>query len=348
MTIIEKSAPPFPVPIGGFFALDETGTGGLADLWQIDPGLAWENASSAFAALIAQIKPTAVWMPGFLCNHMAQAVPQSLRRYFRLTNEMEPDTATMTAVAAGDLVLAVNYFGRCPGPSWREFVASRPDVFFIEDCAQSFDTGQSAWGDWRLYSPRKILGVPEGGLLVPHSVRARQMAVRGPTDPSDPDLALQRLTPMKLRREQPRNNVLWHPLHQRSEANGKVSNRAMAPDALAVLCSVDPVPIAARRKANFDYLKDRLGPFGLIQRPDTSFVPFGFPIALPANDRGHVLTKMYQETVFAAIHWRDIAAPAPFAFEHSLSASTATLPCDQRYDTADMERICATFLGALT
>ncbi|HXQ46960.1 MAG TPA: hypothetical protein VN806_10110, partial [Caulobacteraceae bacterium] len=47
-----------------------------------------------------------------------------------------------------------------------ELVASRPDVLWIEDRAQAMDTGASDWGDVALYSPRKLVGVGDGGLLI--------------------------------------------------------------------------------------------------------------------------------------------------------------------------------------
>lgn len=340
-----QTAAPDPALIGGAFGLEPDGPGGLAGLWRVEPRLAWENASSALSALVTQLRPGAVWLPGYLCAHMAAAVPPALRRFFPLTGDLDPDTAALTALAPGDLVLAVNYFGRAPGAGWRGVVGAHPQVSFVEDCAQALDPGAPPWGDWRLYSPRKLMGVPEGGLLVP--VSARACAIEGPRLPPDPQGAARRRLPMQLRARDPMNNALWHPLFQAAETSGEVSERAMDPAALERLAAVDPRPMIAARRANFARLDARLADHGLLRRPGADFAPFGYPVLVPAARRDAVLGRLHDAGIFAAIHWRELAAPAGMTAEHALAARLITLPCDHRYGPAGMERVADTFLEAL-
>lgn len=340
-----RTSSPDPALIGGAFGLEPPGTGGLADLWRIEPHLAWENATSALAALVAQRAPGAVWMPGYLCAHMAAAVPAGRRRFFPLTADLAPDTAALAALAPGDLVLAVNYFGRAPGATWRAFVAANPQVTFVEDCAQALDPAAPPWGDWRLYSPRKLMGVPEGGLLVPVSDRAGVLS--GPRLPHDPAGATRRRLPMALRAAEPANNALWHPLFQAAENAGTVSDRAMDPAALAALAGVDPAPMIAARQANFARLYGRLATHALPGDPGHGFAPFGFPVLVPSARRDAVLGRLHGAGIFAAVHWRALAAPAGMTAEHALAARLITLPCDHRYGPAAMDRVAATFQEAL-
>lgn len=342
--MIQTASPDDPALIGGAFGLEPPGPGGLADLWRLDPALAWENASSALAALVAQRAPGAVWLPGYLCAHMAAAVPAARRRFFPLTADLAPDTAALAALAPGDLVLAVNYFGRAPGAPWRAFVAAHPQVSFVEDCAQALDPATPPWGDWRLYSPRKLMGVPEGGLLVPVSARAGMLS--GPRLPHDPAGAARRRRPMALRAAEPANNALWHPLFQAAENAGTVSARAMDPAALVVLAGVDPAPMIAARRANFARLHGRLADHALLMGPGAGFAPFGFPVLVPPARRDAVLGRLHAAGIFAAIHWRDLAAPAGMTAEHALAARLITLPCDHRYGPAEMDRIATTFQEA--
>lgn len=336
-----RTASPDTALIGGAFGLEPPGTGGLADLWRLDPALAWENATSALAALVAQLRPGAVWLPGYLCAHMAAAVPPARRRFFPLTADLAPDTAALTALAPGDLVLAVNYFGRAPGAGWRAFVAAHPQVSFVEDCAQALDPTAPAWGDWRLYSPRKLMGVPEGGLLVPVSDRAR--AIEGPRLPADPQGAAQRRLPMQLRAREPLANALWHPLFQAAEQAGEISDRAMDPAALEGLAGIDPGPMIAARRANFARLDARLAAHGLLTGPGDGFAPFGYPVLVPSARRDAVLGRLHGGGIFAAVHWRELAAAAGQA----LAARMITLPCDHRYGPAEMDRIADAFEEAL-
>ena len=335
------------LPLGGFFALEAPGAGGLAALWGVDPALAWENASSALAALVAHLAPQTVWMPGYLCAHMAAAVPAAQRRFFGLTATMQPDVTRLSGVEAGDLVLAVRYFGEPPGVDWQGFVAAHPQVHFVEDCAQSLLPAVSD-ADWRIFSPRKVMGVPEGGILVPLSARARQAGMRGPRQPADPARVAQRALPMQMRRDHPFDNAAWHPLHQAAENAGLVNDHAMDPTALTLLLSQDPGPMIAARRANFAVLAARLADHALFATLADACAPFGFPVVLPAPDRDAILARMHREQVFPAVHWRDIAAPMQMVADHVRSASLATLPCDHRYDLQDMARVADVFLGALT
>ena len=336
-----------PPLLGGFFGSEVPGAGGLAELWHLDPGLCWENLGSAFAALIRHLAPKTVWMPGYLCRHMAAAVRPDQRRFYPLTAAMQPDLAGFGALQDGDLVLAVSYFGRPLGADWRHMVATRPGVWFAEDCAQSLATGEAPWSDWRLYSPRKLMGVAEGGVLVALSDRARAARIAGPALPPDPQAVEQRLLPMRLRQARPMDNALWHPLHQAAENAGLVSDRAMDPAALALLTALDPLPMIAARRANFARLAGLLADHAVMPDPAPGFAPFGFPVRLPGGARDRVLSRMHQHGVYPAVHWRDIAAPKGFVDDHLRAMELATLPCDHRYDLADMDRLAAVFRAAL-
>jgi hypothetical protein len=342
-----KSKAANPLPMGGFFAEEAPGPGGLATFWGATEGLAWENATSAFAALVSHLKPRAVWMPGYICAHLSAAVPPDQRRFFGLTSGMQPDLATLCDLRPGDLVLAVNYFGMAPTVAWHSFVDHHQDMWFVEDCAQTLHSGAKAWGDWQLYSPRKLIGVAEGGLLVPISPKSQDSKMPGPALPPDPITVAQRLLPVRLRREHPYETTLWHPLHQAAEAASGLSDRAIAPEVFALLASLDPAPLIRTRKTNFGRLASILADHALIKALHPTFAPFGFPVTLPAGCRDTILARMYRKSIFPAVHWRDIATADGNLADHNRAAQMATLPCDHRYDLQDMDRLAEIFLGAL-
>lgn len=333
-------------PLGGVFALEQPGTGGMKAFWDIRADLAWEDATSALAALVRHLTPGVVWFPGYICSTILAAVPAARRRFYRLNAALDPDSDGLANVSAGDIVLAVNMFGRAPGPGWRRFVLDRPDITFVEDCAQALDTGQSPWGDWRLFSPRKLFGVPDGGLLVPVSARARQSGLLGPELRSDPRIAARHRAPMQLRRDEPFNNTLWHLRHQAAERSRVVSARTMDQEAMALLTSLDPAPMRATRIANFSCLADRLAAFALLPDRVPTYAPMGFPVMLRPERRDEVLAALHVARIFAAVHWRDIPAPAHFLTDHARAASLITLPCDHRYGLPEMATIAASFLAA--
>ena len=338
-------------PIGGFFGLERPGTGDLMTYWGARGCPAWVNATSAFAALVAGLRPGKVWLPGYVCAELAEAVPLPLRQFFPLTDDLTPDIATLDGtISPGDIVLAVNMFGRAPGPDWRAFVAAHPGTTFVEDCAQALETGETPWGDWRLYSPRKLMGVPEGGILVPVSPRAQAQA-----PDIHPDMDLQtdhtpdsqnRLAPMLARQASPQDNALWHPLHQTAEASHRISDAPMSVFARELLAQLDPAPMIAARRRNFAQLVKSLGAHALLPEPHPHFAPSGFAVRILPQTRAKLLARLYARKIFAAVHWRDIPAPAGFATDHARAASLLTLPCDHRYGPTEMETVAEIFLAA--
>jgi|GEM_PF-700292 len=350
--------PPAGPPIGGFFGLEmpaPRGDGGLAAAWGVaGTALAWANASSALAALVAAIRPGRVWLPGYICAHFVAAVPADLRRFFPLTPGFAPDLAALDGqLAPGDALLAVNMWGRAPGAAWRDFVAANPQATFIEDCAQALDSGVAPWGDWRLYSPRKLLGVPEGGLLAPVSARARAQApdialpAADGAGAGDPAAALARLAPALARAEAPAANHVWHPMNQAAEAAQAIGPAPMGRLARALLAATDPAPLVAARRDNYARLARALPDHELLGETAPGFAPAGFPVALAPGRRAAVLARLHGDRVFPAVHWAAIPAPPGFTADHARAASLATLPVDHRLGAGDMARMAGLFRAAL-
>jgi dTDP-4-amino-4,6-dideoxygalactose transaminase len=334
--------------IGGFFPLEPaTAPAPRAAFPGADPQLARDSAGAAFGALVRLLDPPRIWLPGWLCAPFAMGLPADRLRLYRVTPDLAPDTASLAALGPGDLLLAVNHFGRAPGPAWTAFVAAHPDVFFVEDCAQALDTGTSPWGDWRLYSPRKLMGVPEGGFLLPRTPRAR--ALPPPAIPADPARSAARRAPMALRRDHPGDNALWRPLHQQAEALADNADRAMDATAFATLAQIDTAPMIAARRANAARLFHRLpsGAAPLYDLTDPPFAPFGLPVLLPPARRDAILAHLHAQGIFAAVHWRDILSPPDWAEDHARAAAIVTLPCDHRYGPADMDRVATALARAL-
>jgi hypothetical protein len=335
--------------IGGFFALETPAPdsrGGLPALWGLDDTTpARDSAGAVFAALVRALGPPRIWLPGWLCAPFAAGLPADRICLYRVTPTLAPDTASLGDLAPGDLLLAVNPFGQTPGPDWATFVAAHPDTFFVEDCAQSLATGGAPWGDWQLYSPRKLMGVPEGGFLVPRTARARAITLPPATLPPDPERCAARLAPRQLRRDHPTDNGLWHPLYQQAESLGDNADRAIDPAAHGLLARIDPAPMIAARQRNAARLAAALPPALQLLPRDPAAAPFGLPLLLPRRDA--ILARLHRAGIFPAVHWRDILSPPTWEDDHARAASIVTLPCDHRYGPAQMDRLATTLLSLL-
>ena len=224
-------------PIGGFFEQhdpDEAATGpSVLQAWtEGRPYAAFVNARSAFAALAATFPDAAVWLPAFLCSDLIDRAYAARVRFYPVLDGFEPDLAGVDSEAkSGDLVLLVAYFGLPISAKARDFAARRSDLRIVEDRAQALGPDPESHSDWRLYSPRKLLGVADGGLLVG---RGGAPMPPGPTAAADADALW---AAPRLRSQDPlgRNNAAWHALNQATEGRMAAADEAMTPLSQSIL-----------------------------------------------------------------------------------------------------------------
>lgn len=330
------------VAIGGFFELHlpEIRPGlSVASLWGLRPGsmASFENGRSALARLLAHARVRVLWLPAYICESVvegAQAAGAECR-YYGVGEVLEPDCAALeSGLRAGHCVLGVDYFGRLPGRAFRRLAARRRDVLWVEDRAQALDPGPS-WGDWLLYSPRKLLGVPDGGILV--AARRDDLPADRRPDVGAPALlfaqALRKLDPAR------QSGTDWFALYRRSEARQRVTRKPMSALSLAQLGSADARLLGARRLANYALLQRLLGDLAFFGAP-LPRAPFGFAIRVPRGER--LWERLCRAGIYAQRHWARLPSPRrEFAAEHRLAAELITLPCDQRYGAAEMRAVGA-------
>jgi dTDP-4-amino-4,6-dideoxygalactose transaminase len=331
--------------IGGFLELElPEGHGGFFEFWRVpdDPHCLFYLGRSAFAALVRAFSPARVWVPAYMCKSIPKQVPAGALAFYSVGERLAPDVDQFAdAVKPGDMVLGMNYFGRAPTRDFLSWLESRPDVVTVEDCAQTIDTGQPAWGDYRIFSPRKVLGVPDGGIIVPKE---------GTLPPGlRPSRALDMgsVGPLVLRFEDEPGTMwqAWHEEYESWQRALSASDRAMSRLSRALLGLADPVEVSRRRAENFAVLRAHLEDISLFAQIDAplaqdTFVPFGFPVRLPKERRDELRARLWADRIYTFRHFADLVCPPEeFPREHALSAELLTLPCDQRYGPDDMERI---------
>jgi hypothetical protein len=306
--------------------------------------LAFWNARAALAHLLSALGARRVWLPAYICQAAADGAAQGGRevRFYRSGPTLAPAGEDLAAgLAAGDAVLGVDYFGTHAG-RLPDLAARFRDVIWIQDRAQALWPDPAPWGDYVLYSPRKVAGVPDGGVLVSFSAPLAE-----PIWAADPDQS--RLVPARLRAEDPDGlrNDEWFPAYRAAEAAMTWEPRPISRLSRVVLDSFDARAAQVRRQRNARRLLAAVEDRSLL--PADRLLggsPFGVPVLTP--DAGEVSARMAELRVFCARHWAELPSPAAdFPVEHALSHRLLTLPCDQRYDEDDMARVAETFLACL-
>ncbi|MFT3733883.1 MAG: DegT/DnrJ/EryC1/StrS family aminotransferase [Rhodocyclaceae bacterium] len=329
--------------IGGFFAFEAqtaraaTASGVLASWQGARPASLFGNARSALAALIAHSRPRKVWMPAFACHALVEAVPAEQLAWYAVGDTLTPDTAALARrVQPGDMLLGINYFGYGPDPDFLAFSTAHDDLVLVEDCAHSL-APDAPWGHWRLFSPRKLFGVADGGVLVQcRGDGAMPVATRPAATPWQSWQACM----LRFEDHDGTRNAEWFAANQAHEAQMSVNDQGMTQLSRHLLANLDPAPWIARRRENHAVLAAQLARWQLPLPGRHSQAPFAFVLQLDPALRFSVLAQLHAEGIFAAVHWRNLPSPAAdFAAEHRLAASLISLPCDHRYDADDMHRV---------
>lgn len=325
-------------PIGGVFALEEPvrQADGETLLERWSKGAAavhlFHNARSALSHILDTLQPSRLWLPAYLCPEILQAVPDDLTLlYYPVGSALEPNFEVLESeTRAGDAVLGIAYFGRPQPPVWRSMAERRQDILWIEDYAQALDTGRGPLSSLRIYSPRKLLGAPDGGILVDTDGKVPAPVLELPGDTKF-------IEPYRMRATDPagQHNEHWYAAFRSVEAAMAVSNKAMSAKSRRILAQTAIAPMAKARRRNYQTLLEALPSHALFGDLPIDWAPLGFPMRF--QDAGGLCARLAEHRVFAPRHWRNLPSPeSDFPEEHALSRSLLTLPCDQRYNEEGM------------
>jgi hypothetical protein len=325
--------------IGGFFGLALSDVTPVADsVWnEWTRGakvVATRTARAALARLITHVRPRHVWLPAYICPELASAVDPASLRFYPLDDKLSPDNAVLRSrLGHGDLVVAVDFFGWPLDPGLRRLASERADIIWVEDRAQALWFADEPWADWQLFSPRKLLGVPDGGLLVNRGNQDLPEPITGHINPAivTPEL-------MRFEDQQEADNAVWY-------AAFRAREQALTAEALpasrltrGLLERIAIGPLVANRRRNHAFLSSKLSSLAAWPAPPEGIAPFGFVISV--DDAGGLAARLATERLFCARHWATLPSDGKvFAREHSLSRHLLTLPCDHRYNESDLERI---------
>jgi dTDP-4-amino-4,6-dideoxygalactose transaminase len=309
---------------------DPPRTDNLWNLWTAErPHAAFRSARSALTALLDHRRIRRVWLPAYVCRSLADGAANRILAWYDVGEELAPDVATLAReLAPGDAVVGVDYFGRLPPQDFIALAAARTDVLWIEDRAQAIDPGP-AWGQILLHSPRKLIGVGDGGLLVGDHLPEPDAG------PSPDACEAQRA---RARDPDGRAPEHWYELFQAQERAFTVDRAPMSARTRRILERSPAAPLAARRRHNAQVLTRALGDLALWPDLGANSALLAVPVRLA--DRDHVAAELARRGIYCARHWSDLPSPvASFPVAQRLSGELLSLPCDHRYDAADMERI---------
>jgi dTDP-4-amino-4,6-dideoxygalactose transaminase len=190
-----------------------------------------------------------------------------------------------------------------------------------------------------MVSPRKFVGVPDGGVLISncHIVFDHIVLNEAPLE-----WWLESFSASMMRRAFDKQLIqerTWFGLFQKKEASMPAGYYAMSEISRFLLVnSINFDLIAEKRRDNYLFLLKALKHIALFPELGKRTVPLGFPVCV--ENRDEVRREMFSRNIYPPVHWEiEGVVPSRFQDSHWLSERILTLPCDQRYDAQDMNRM---------
>lgn len=262
-----------------------------------------------------------------------------------------------------DLVIIPDYFGfQNTGFHFRDQVkqAINANTTVIQDFSQNLfaDPSHLIPGTYGLYSPRKFMGLVDGGVLARNewpenegSNNPSGLIIPGPSIRSHQEDHDAYLEWYCLSHSGLRNPELTWPTQK---AERMIPRYAFVPVTESTRITLEYMPVVAAdaaktlRRDNYKQLLQRLGEFSLFTELPETVTPLGFPVIV--HDANEIQSKMYLEhKIHCHRHWNLDEKTHDFPVEHisdrdlqnanTLSKHLLTLPCDQRYSTKVMDHI---------
>ena len=289
-----------------------------------------------------------VLIPSLCCKSMVQPFAQLGYKveFYNINESFCVDENDLVAkIGESYLILFMNYFGK---KSFKEsFVRYLIKTFkasAILDCTHIIDSFWNDDGlfDYKVVSLRKWVPIPDGGLIKFSSKNvecseivcddfysklfysAMEAKARYLINPND-SLKQEYLNTFNLCRE-----IL----------NKEVSPVLMSDKSLEILKRLDWKKIRKRRRQNYNYLAEKLSSLSEKLSVVYNFqkCPFSLPILI--DDRDSLQKYLASEGIYCQVLWPlPHGSVSPHSFDETFSKRMLSIPCDQRYDTDDMERI---------
>jgi len=302
------------------------------------------NARCAIYCLLRELRPPKLWIPSFCCPTVCEAATSAgiPLDFYAVDERLHPSLDWLRSMSKGDVLLVLSFFG-FPADVTLIEAARRKGAIIVEDASQallSAHVGQHA--DYVVYSPRKVVGVPDGGILV-----SRCGSVPGGvrTEGGLSEWQLTLLEAAICRREYDLHggDRQWYQLFQSAKQCVPIGRCAMSDVTRSLLQrAIDFHAIADTRVRLFNIVNSYLAPWGMFAELVDGTVPIGYPIRVRQRDL--IRSELYKHGIYPPVHWPLDGIPSRFAGSHHLANEIMTLPCDQRCNEHQAVRMAETTL----
>lgn len=310
--------------IGGYFGLEPTGEHGHNIH---EKSILLNSARNCLEYVLRARRPERVYMPSYTCSVVFEPLDRLNIPYSIYELDKNLEFLELPKINENELLLYSNYFGL------KDAYCDRMVQFYGErlvlDCSQALYYAPQP-GCHVFYSPRKFVGLPDGGCLYTPNV----LEVDLPVDTSSET----RTTHLYIRDKDGAEAGYNDFLRNDASLSG-LPIMKMSELTKSMIGSIAFDKVRERRKQNFAYLFERLGGGLLIGKDD--WQDAACPMVFPYLANGPELRgKLIAERIYTATYWPNVLNDARRdTYEYNLANRLMALPIDQRYNEEDMQRI---------
>jgi hypothetical protein len=265
-----------------------------------------------------------VYLSKYTCDAVLEVIKRLRMKYsfYMLNRALEVEEAP--SLAEGEVLLYNNYFGI--KDAYCRSLNRTYGYQLILDCSHAFFFAPPK-DCHTFYSPRKFLGVPDGGIAVTDRTLSPDTPVATSFDRGEHLLKRIDLGPEAA-----------YPSYTANEKRFGGPVMQMSQLTRALLGTIDYNRIRRVRNSNFGALHELLGAANLLP---VEFTAVDGPLAYPYWSRDPMLRqRLIGANVFVARYWDDVLDRAePNELEYELVDGVVPLPVDQRYTLEDMTRV---------
>lgn len=312
--------------IGGYFHLELTRNGNFIH----DDGILLNSGRNALEyVLLAKGDVRHLWIPYYTCDTVLEPLVKRDIPYSFYSIDEQLELRETIELQQNEYILYTNYFG-----AKDKYVLSLSEQYgdrLIVDNAQALYSDVIP-GVATIYSPRKFVGIPDGGIAY--------TGVALKDDMFEQDISYARCGHL-LRRYDEGASSGYMDFRENSKCLQMQPIKRMSVLTRALLQSVNFEGIRECRLNNFEYLHRYLNSTNLFNLN----TPFSCPMVYPYRVKDAIETrkKLIDNKIYVATYWPNVFQwCSPDDLEFQLAEEILPLPIDQRYGFSEMDVILET------
>lgn len=305
--------------IGGYFELDQ-----FINKPYYNNMIELNTGRNALAYLIKARGIKKVYIPHYLCNSVSGVLNRLSVDYEGYSIDKRFHPLFDKKLKNDEYLYVVNYYGQISNSTIKSFKARYGAI--IVDNTQSFFQ-KPVQGIDTIFSLRKYFGLPDGAYLSTDSKLEEELEEEKSSHCMNHILG----------RFEGEASTYYKDFKENDESFRILCLKKMSKLSKNILGAIDYENVRSRRNENFLYLHENLSNSNAldIRVPDG---PFSYPYYV--KNGIEVRKSLVKKKIYIPTLWPNVLRyNKNSTIEYDYAANILPIPCDQRYDVQDMERI---------